>query len=244
MTQAYSYIIPDWPVASQVKAISTLRTGGISQAPYDSMNLAQHVGDDKTVVAQNRALLNLPAEPLWLSQVHSAQVVDAAQAAVDSEADASFSRQAGVICCVMTADCLPLLVCNRAGTEVAAIHAGWRGMAAGIIEQTIHTLTSAPSELRVWLGPGIGADVYEVGDEVRNAFVQQHNQATLAFTPSASGKWLADMYQLAKQRLARLGVTEVYGGDYCTYSQADKFFSYRRDGVTGRMASMIWFESR
>lgn len=237
----------DWPAPARVHACATTRLGGVSTGPYASLNLAGHVGDEPAAVAANRRLLRealrLPAEPLWLEQVHGTAVVDATQAAAECRADASIAVQPGVVCVVMTADCLPLLLCDKAGSRVAAVHAGWRGLESGVIEATVKRLGVAPGELLVWLGPAIGPEAFEVGDEVRAAFVAHDLAAAAAFKPSPAGRWLADLYTLAHQRLAGCGVQAVYGGGLCTYSDAARFYSYRRDGATGRMASLIWCES-
>ena len=237
---------PDWPVADQVKAIITTRQGGGGHPPYDSLNLALHVGDEPSVVTQNRALLreacDLPAEPFWLQQVHGCHVADVASDHPDCQADAIYSRMPGQVCAVMTADCLPLLITDRAGSEVCAVHAGWRGLAEGVVESALSHFRAETSELLVWLGPAIGCQAFEVGDDVYRAFVSQCAEDAQAFKPNHRGRWLADIYQLARLRLARLGVGYVGGGDYCTFSQPSLFFSYRRDGVTGRMASLIWLE--
>lgn len=238
-------IRPDWPAPANVKALSTTRHGGTSTGPYAALNLGNHVGDDPQSVAANRTLLgqHLPMEPLWLTQVHGTTVVNAACTCPHAKADASIARMANRICVIMTADCLPVLFCDTQGTAVGAAHAGWRGLNAGILEATVKTMKTPPGEIMAWLGPAIGPDAFEVGEEVRAAFIAHDASAENAFRPSANeGKWLADLYQLARQRLAACGVTQVYGGDRCTYSEADTFFSYRRDGTTGRMASLIWLE--
>ena len=238
------FILPDWPAPANVRAAVTTRAGGVSHAPYDSFNVATHVGDDPAAVRANRARLRtalaLPAEPLWLKQVHGVAVVDAAQGGAEPQADGAFAAQPGAVCVVLTADCLPVLLCNRAGTKVAALHAGWRGLAGGVIEAGVKAMGVPANELLVWLGPAIGPASFEVGPEVRAAFVQHDAQAALAFRAAREGKYLADLYQLARLRLQRLGVAAVYGGGFCTVTDSARFFSYRRDGVTGRMASLIW----
>lgn len=238
------FILPDWPAPANVRAAVTTRAGGASRTPYDSFNLAAHVGDDPQAVAANRArlreLLKLPAEPVWLKQVHGVKVVNVASAENEPEADGGYTTKAGVVCAVLTADCLPVLLCDRAGTRVAALHAGWRGLAGGVIEAGVQALNVPGSELLAWLGPAIGPEAFEVGEDVRTAFVQQDNAAQVAFRPQANGKYLANIYMLARQRLAALGVTAVYGGGYCTVRERERFYSYRRDGATGRMASLIW----
>jgi YfiH family protein len=239
------WIEPDWPAPAAVRAACTLRSGGVSRGPYSSLNLADHVGDDPSCVARNRALLRedlgLPGEPLWLRQVHGR---DAAMGGgVDPAgcvADASVATGPGIVCAVLTADCLPLLLCDRAGTRVAAVHAGWRGLASGVVEAAVARMQAAPEDLLVWLGPAIGPDVFEVGDEVRDAFLSYDPGGGAAFRPSPAGRWLADIYLVARRRLGLLGVGNVWGGGYCTVTDPDRFFSYRRDGATGRMASLIW----
>lgn len=234
-------ILPDWPAPARVHGLMTVRTGGVSQAPWSSFNLGDHVGDDPTHVAANRASLRrqLPAEPAWLRQVHSARVVEAGRDP-NPEADASYSRETGQVCAVLTADCLPVLFCDRAGSVVAAAHAGWRGLADGVLEATVAAMQVAPREVMAWMGAAIGPQAFEVGDEVRAAFVAQQPEAAAAFVPHAPGKWLADLYALARIRLGHAGVEAVYGGGRCTFNETDVFYSYRRDGVTGRMASLIW----
>jgi hypothetical protein len=236
------FLIPDWPAPDNVRALQTLRTGGCSPAPWNSFNLGDHVGDEAARVAANRDLLraSLPGEPCWLRQVHGVKVVDAASASAGVEADAACARTAGSVCVVMTADCLPVLFCNRQGTVVAAAHAGWRGLLAGVLENTLATMQCPAGDVLAWLGPAIGPDNFEVGDEVRNAFVEGDAGATAAFQPQGQGKWLADLYALARRRLAAAGVVGVYGGGLCTVADGGRFFSYRRDGVTGRQASLIW----
>ncbi len=237
-------IHPDWPAPASVKALMTPRAGGVSAAPWNSLNLGDHVGDVPAHVAANREYLRrqLPAEPGWLRQVHSARVVDLdVTPAPDCEADASVSRQPGAVCAVLTADCLPVLFCDRAGSVVAAAHAGWRGLADGVLEATVAAMAVPPGEILAWMGAAIGPRKFEVGEDVRDAFITQHAETHAAFAPQAArGKWLADIYALARVRLSHAGVQAVYGGSRCTYSEADTFFSYRRDGVTGRMASVIW----
>lgn len=236
-------IIPDWPAPPNVRALQTTRSGGVSVGAYASLNLGDHVGDDPVAVARNRELLcaALPSDPAWLKQVHGNVVAEADGMAGVPDADASVARKPGTVCAVMTADCLPLLLCDQAGTTVAAAHAGWRGLADGVIEATVRAMDIAPEELLVWLGPAIGPQAFEVGNEVRQAFMAFDANAADAFVPRGE-KWLADIYLLARQRLALLGVTQVYGGGLCTYSDQNRFYSYRRDGATGRMASLIWLD--
>jgi len=242
-------IVPEWNAPSNVRALITTRRGGGSGGVYSGLNLGDHVGDDPVHVAQNRAALHalLPAEPAWLRQVHGVAVADADALAGPVEADASVARRPGTVCAVLTADCLPLLLCDDAGTVVAAAHAGWRGLAAGVIEHTVRAMGVAPASLMAYLGPAIGPTAFEVGDEVRQAFVVADPAAQQAFTqhsPLGTQKWLADIYLLARQRLQRLGVERVHGGGYCTHNDSQRFYSYRRDGATGRMASLIWLDPR
>ena len=238
-------LVPDWPAPARVRSLQTLRGAGSSLAPWDSFNLGDHVGDDPAHVAANRAALreHLPSEPAWLKQVHGVATVNPKKSPKLKEADAAFTRDPGVVCAVMTADCLPVLFCDRAGTVVAAAHAGWRGLAAGVLEATIRDMAVPAEELLTWLGPAIGPSAFEVGDEVRAIFVAHDAQAALAFVAHGPGKWLADIYLLARQRLTTAGVASISGGERCTFNEAADFFSYRRDGVTGRMASLIWLES-
>jgi polyphenol oxidase len=237
-------IVPDWAAPANVRALMTTRRRGRSRGPYADFNLGDHVGDDVAAVAANRARLrlHLPAEPLWLKQVHGARCVVAEEAVAGVEADASVSFRPGTVCAVLTADCLPLLLCDAGGTVVAAAHAGWRGLAAGVIEGTVAAMRRPPGEILAWLGPAIGPAAFEVGEEVRAAFVAHDAAAACAFVPHGAGKWLCDIYELARQRLAALGVRRVAGGNLCTVSDADRFYSYRRDGATGRMASLIWLD--
>lgn len=243
---------PDWPAPSHVKAMQTTRSGGCSSAPYASLNLGDHVGDAAERVAANRELVGqyLPNPPIWLQQAHGITVVDPATAVVGTAADAAVTRQAGAVCVVMTADCLPVLFCDRAGTVVGAAHAGWRGLCDGVLEATMQRMAVPASELLAWLGPAIGAQAFEVGAEVRAAFVAQDAEAAQAFQrhdsdpPSNQQKYLADIYALARLRLQKFGVSAsaIFGGNHCTVSQAEAFFSYRRDKVCGRMGSLIWLD--
>ncbi len=233
-----------WPAPARVRTLVTTRDGGVSLAPYASLNLGQHVGDDPAAVAENRARLRacLPAEPFWLNQVHGIGVQEACADAPDvpPDADAGFTRQPGVVCAVMTADCLPVLLTDRSGSVVAAAHAGWRGLCNGIIEATIARMAVPANDILAWLGPAIGPDAFEVGPEVRAAFMAHDPTAASAFAAIPDGKYLADIYLLARQRLNACGVTDVHGGDACTVTERERYFSYRRDGRTGRMASLIW----
>lgn len=247
MSERLQYWIPDWPAPANVRAASTLRTGGVSRGRYASLNLGTHVGDVPEAVADNRArlraTLRLPAEPCWLEQVHGSTAVEAGSAAVKPpRADASIARGRGVVCAVLTADCLPVLFCSVDGDRVAAAHAGWRGLAGGILDSTVSSLGLPGAALMAWLGPAIGPQAFEVGDEVRIAFTARDAAAASAFVPNARGRWQADLYRLARLELARLGVHSVFGGSACTYSDEERFFSYRRDGETGRMATLIWLE--
>lgn len=237
------WIIPDWPAPAAVRALSTTRTGGFSTGPWHSLNLGLRSGDDPSAVARNRALLRsqLPAEPHWLQQVHGACVLHHSGAQLP-EADAQVSAGPNQVCVVLSADCLPVLFCNRAGTRVAAAHAGWRGMAAGVLENTVIAMAESPSELLAWLGPAIGPASYEVGDDVRNRFVKDDAEAGRAFERRGKA-WMFDLYAMARLRLGRAGVTAVSGSAFCTYREANRFFSFRRDGQTGRMASLVWIES-
>lgn len=241
------FIVPQWPAPARVRAIVTTRNGGVSQGHYASLNLATHVGDDPGAVAANRALLRsrLPTEPVWLEQVHGTNIVMAesspGERSLPPVADGAWTRQPGVVCAVMTADCLPVLFCDDAGSVVAAAHAGWRGLCAGILERTVEAMRVAPAHIQAWLGPAIGPGAFEVGADVRSAFLQHDAGAAAAFVAGKEpGKWLADLYLLAKIRLARAGVIDVFGGGFCTYTDAERFYSYRRDCATGRMASLIW----
>lgn len=238
------WIRPDWPAAVRVRALATTRSGGVSTGAYASFNLAAHVGDDAAAVAENRRRLraHLPAEPLWLNQVHGCTVVCADAAAPGVAADAAVARRSGVVCAVQTADCLPLLLCDAAGSVVGAVHAGWRGLAGGVVERAVEAMQAAPDSLMAWLGPAIGPQAFEVGGEVRAAFVAHSAAAASAFAPGAEGKWLADLYRLATQRLNAAGVTRIFGGGRCTANERGEFFSFRRDGRTGRMASLVWLE--
>jgi hypothetical protein len=234
----------------------TTRAGGVGRPPYDSFNTATHVGDDPDAVAENRHILrmDLPGEPLWLNQVHGNRVFERVASPspggdTPSAADACVTRQTGQVCVVQTADCLPVLFCDEAGSVVAAVHAGWRGLAGGVLEATVRAMGVAPGDILAWLGAAIGPDAFEVGEEVREAFVSQHALAGVAFRPVLPGtldeaprKWLADLYALARIRLAAVGVERVYGGGLCTFKDRERFFSYRREQVTGRMASLIWLQ--
>lgn len=246
-------ILPEWTAPPNVGALSTTRRGGCSPAPYDDgtgaggMNLGTHVGDAAHCVERNRARLRslLPGEPAWLSQVHGATVLDAAQLANAPEADASIATRPGLVCVVQTADCLPVLFCDRRGTVVGAAHAGWRGLAGGVLDDTVTRMRAAGArEILAWMGPAIGPQRFEVGAEVLAAFRARDAAMASAFTPivDAPGKYLADIYALARATLRNAGVEEVFGGGLCTVTDAARFYSYRRDKITGRMASLIWLK--
>ena len=242
------FITPDWPAPARVRALSTTRMGGISLPPYDSLNLGDRVGDDLQAVTANRQRLEeqlgLPAAPCWLEQIHGCDVVDAGAVESGCQADASITRQPGVACVVMTADCLPLLLCDKQGRCVAAVHAGWRGLLDGVIEMTLERMVLPPEQILAWMGPAIGPDAFEVGDEVFHAFVERDAAAVVHFHANRPGHKLADIYGLARQRLTAKGVAFISGGRYCTVSERDRFFSYRRDGATGRMATLIWLQKK
>lgn len=240
-------IKPDWPAPASVHAVSTTRLGGVSEGVFGSMNLALHVGDEESHVLENRSRLkenlSLPAEPVWLSQVHGTDVVDLDDCNGDFaglEGDGSCTGVRGRVCVVMTADCLPVLLCNQAGDRVAALHAGWRGLADGVLEAGVRALRVPGQEVLAWLGPAIGAGQFEVGTEVRQVFVDQHEDAAGGFVARGHGKFLADLYYLGRLRLQAMGVRQIFGGGWCTYEDAASFYSYRRDGRSGRMASLIW----
>jgi len=263
-------IRPDWPAAANIHAFCSTRNKGASHGDYASLNLALHVEDDPGHVLANRQQLKrqlkLPEEPVWLDQVHGNRVVNAnfinsnnlsteehnaglprptqakSTQAKSIQADASFSETANTVCAVMTADCLPVLICNRKANKVAAAHAGWRGLADGVIETTVAALNERHSELLVWLGPAIGPQAFEVGEDVRELFVENQPKSIEAFKQNRPGHYLADIYKLARLRLENMGIEAVYGGEYCTFTDAERFYSYRRDGTTGRQASLIWFD--
>jgi YfiH family protein len=226
MTEPVRWLEPDWPAPPGVRVISTLRPGGVSTGPYASLNLAAHVGDRP--------------EPLWLEQVHGVDVVVHEGTATLPRADACVAFEPGRVCAVMTADCLPVVLADAAGTRVGVAHAGWRGLLAGVVEATIDRLGSRPQDLQAWLGPAIGAGAFEVGAEVREAYASRSATLASAFTPNQRGRFQADLYSLARAVLAVAGVTAVLGGGWCTHTEADRFFSFRRDGTTGRMATLAW----
>jgi len=239
-------IRPEWRAPPRVRAAFTLRTGGVSVGPFASLNVGDHVGDAPAAVSENRRRvrekLALPGEPAWLEQVHGIAVVNLDETG-GGRADASIARTQGKVCVIQVADCMPVLVADREGTAVAAAHAGWRGLAGGVLEATLRALGVPSERLVAWLGPAIGPKGFEVGSDVRDAFTRDDAGATSAFVPNARGKWQCDLAALARRRLARLGVPEVTGGEWCTFSDASRFFSYRRDGQCGRMAALIWMEA-
>lgn len=259
------WITPDWPAPANVRAAATLRSGGASRGVYESLNLGSHVGDDPAAVRENRERLRralaLPGEPLWLNQVHGSAVFDARARAdgvsdttrtgsgLDTSraargdaptADASISFASGQVCAILTADCLPILLCDRAGTRVAAIHGGWRGLASGVISATVAALEARSPDLIAWLGPAIEPEAFEVGAEVREQFIGVNPDYAAAFSENARGRWQADIYELARRELRRLGIDSIHGGGYRCFADRERFFSYRRDGQTGRMATLIW----
>lgn len=242
------YLVPNWPAPKNIKSFSTTRLAGHSTPPFASFNIGEYSEDDPQKIIANRLQLHselqLPNEPTWLHQVHGNTIIDANHTTAERlRADASYSKHPGKVCVVSTADCLPILLCDTEGTCVAAIHAGWKGLVAGVIEATLETMQIPSANIMAWLGPAIGPEIFEVGDEVRQQFLKHDPKAQQAFTKTAKPeKWLADLYHLARQRLNDKGVTKIYGGGFCTYKQSEWFYSYRRDqGKTGRMASLIWF---
>ena len=249
-TPPEDWIVPDWPAPARVRALVTTRSGGASSGPYASFNLGLRTGEDVQVVKRNRALLDarLPAPPAWMIQVHGADVLEltdssgvVATEGGEAQADAAVARAAQRVCAVLTADCLPVLLCDREGTVVAVAHAGWRGLAGGVIEATLRKMSCPAGRVMAWLGPAISQAAYEVGPELRETFVNACAADAAAFRDGKPGKFQADLYALARRRLLSAGVQAVYGGGFCTYEDARRFYSYRRDGVaSGRMASLIW----
>jgi YfiH family protein len=241
-----NWLIPAWPAPANVRAVSTQRRGGVSLPPYESLNLGAHVEDAPAAVEANRrrlrTALDLPAEPAWLRQVHGTQVLDLDVRQDGAPADAAVTRRAGNVCAILTADCLPVLLASDTGNCVAAAHAGWRGLAAGVLEATVQAMGSSPSHLIAWLGPAIGPRHFEIGPEVRDEFLRRDPGAAAAFTANERGRFMADLYLLARRRLMALGIARIFGGEACTYTEADRYFSHRRDGRTGRQASLIWLE--
>jgi hypothetical protein len=242
------FIEADWAAPANVRAVATTRTGGISVGPYSSLNLGAHVGDELRAVAENRlsmrSSLGLQRDPLYLNQVHGTTVAEYRAGSNDTPptADAAFSRSKGFACAVLTADCLPVVFCDRDGTCIAAAHAGWRGLAGGVLGSALDAMQVAPDRVLAWLGPAIEQDAFEVGPEVREQFLARSADNELAFKANARGRWQADLYDLARRELARLGVTQVSGGGFSCYADRDRFFSFRRDGTTGRMATLIWMK--
>jgi hypothetical protein len=248
MADGLELIHPDWPAPPGVRAVATTRSGGVSSGAYRGLNLGDHVGDDPAAVRENRrrlaAALDLPAEPLWLRQVHGAHVLDAADGR-GGQADAIIAGAPDQVCVVLTADCLPIVVCDDTGTHVGAVHAGWRGLAAGVIEAAIAAFDRRgmePRRLLAWIGPAIGAQAYEVGSDVREALLTRDPAAAATLSANARGRWQLDMPLLARHRLAAAGVARVYGGSLCTHADPDRFFSYRRDGTCGRQGTLVWLE--
>jgi hypothetical protein len=240
------WIRADWPAPSNIIAGSTTRLGGVSNGRYRSLNLGGHVGDQPGHVAENRRrfveMCDLPEEPFWLKQVHGTQVVSAGSKDVDDgppEADAAIGRGIGDSCAITTADCVPILLCSTDGDEIAAAHAGWRGLAGGIVAATVNEMSATPGSLIAWLGPAISQDSFEVGDNVRDAFIALDAESTACFRANDCGRWQADLYGLARRWLAAAGVSAVHGGEYCTAADPQRFFSHRRDGSCGRMATFI-----
>ena len=254
MRSELDLIEPDWPAPARVRAAFTLRTGGVSGAPYDSLNVGAHVGDVSTAVEENRRRvrerLRLPREPAWLQQVHGVEVADldvGAPAALPAasgpaRADAAVTRTPGRVCVIQVADCMPVLFAACDGSAVGAAHAGWRGLAGGVLEETVRHLGVPATQLVAWLGPTIGQQHFEVGEEVRAAFVSHDPDAASAFELNARQRWQCDLYSLARRRLSALGVRSISGGSWCTHADAARFFSYRRDGQCGRMAALIWMK--
>ncbi|ELX8381217.1 purine nucleoside phosphorylase YfiH [Providencia vermicola] len=239
-----SLIFPDWPQPKKVSCCSTTRIGGVSSSPFDSLNLGDHVGDEPMAVSENRyrlqALAGLPQQPLWLEQVHGTKVLCLDGSDIENkQADAVYTHQTGVVCAIMTADCLPVLFCSQDGQEVAAAHAGWRGLCDGVLENTVAQFSCPKNQIMAWLGPAIGPSKFEVGPEVRDAFIKQSTELAAGFAIHGD-KFLADIYLLARKKLQAVGVTSIYGGEFCTVSDKNRFYSYRREGKTGRMASLIW----
>lgn len=237
----------DWPAPPGVRVLSSFRGGGASAAPYASLNLGDHVGDNPEAVADNRRALiaaaGLPAEPVWLEQVHGVNVADLDAPGPYGPADAAVTRQAKRVCAILTADCLPVVLATESGDRIAAAHAGWRGLSAGVIEATVQAIGASPQRLIAWLGPAIGPQHFEVGAEVRQGFVSADPGDVDAFKKNAEGRFMADLAWLARRRLQRLGISRVHGGGECTYASADRYFSHRRDGITGRQGTFIWRES-
>lgn len=245
MSLPHGWIVPDWPAPPPVRAFVTSRAGGVSAGEYGTLNLGANSGDDPSSVAANRAIVRalLPADPAYLAQVHGVHVADLDRHPEERpRADAAVTTSRGRVAVVLTADCMPLFLCDRAGRAVAVAHAGWRGMAAGVIENAVRALGAEPRDVLAWMGPAIGPDAFEVGPEVRDAFLAHDAGAGTAFRAGRPGKFMADLYHLARRRLAAAGVTEVGGGGFCTYHEPARFFSYRRVPKSGRMGAFIWKE--
>lgn len=246
MSGGLEWLAPDWPAPPGVRAAFAYRGGGVSVAPWDSLNLGLHVGDDAAAVRENRrrlrVALSLPAEPLWLEQVHGIEVIDADDIAgpPTPRGDAVISHRAGQVACIQVADCLPVLFCSRDGQHIGAAHAGWRGLAGGVLEATVAALALPGPDLLAWIGPAIGPAAFEVGDEVRAAFIAQSDAAATAFVANQRGRWQCDLFELARQRLRAIGIGHVSGGGLCTHADAGRFFSHRRGAPTGRHAALIW----
>jgi YfiH family protein len=244
---SHQWIEPDWPAPIGVRALCSTRKGGHSSGSWQSMNLGLNCGDNRIDVTDNRAELGkmLPCQPQWLNQVHGVKVWSH-NAPVEKdfpEADAQISSEPGQVCAVLTADCLPVLLCSQSASCVGVAHAGWRGLAAGVLENTVQAMGEPSGQLMAWLGPAISAAAYEVGEDVRTAFVSKGDSLAAECFSAQGDRWLFDLYGMARLKLARAGVEHVSGGDHCTFGDSERFFSYRRDGVTGRMASMIWLTS-
>jgi len=239
--------VPDWPAPARVRAWVSERAGGASAGSYATLNLATHVGDAPERVVENRARLvaaaALPAEPVWLEQVHGATVLDLDRDAL-APADGAVTARVGVVCAVLTADCLPVLLADRAGRRVGVAHAGWRGLLNGVLPAAVRALRTAPAELVAWLGPAISAVAYEVGADVRDAYLERAPEAASCFAANERGRWQADLYALARASLAAAGVTDVYGGEFCTFGEDERFFSHRREAPCGRIATLIWLGPR
>jgi len=241
------WLTPDWPAPANVRALTTLRSGGVSQGDFASLNLALHVDDNAAAVVENRrrliAAASVPNEPLWLEQVHGIDVVEVDGQSSPVRADASIARQPGKVCAIMTADCLPVVFCDVSGTRVAAAHAGWRGLVGGVLAKTVAALDTAPAQLIAWMGPAIEPAAFEVGPEVREQFIAKDSRSDSAFVRNARGRWQADLYELARQELTRLGVAGIHGGGFECFADGERFFSYRRNPRTGRMATLAWIET-
>ena len=244
MTVSKNWLPADWPAPEGVVAGTTLRNGGVSSGNFESLNLGAYVDDDADAVRENRirfkAFCYLPSEPRWLRQVHGSHVLVDPAAGADAEADAAITRHAGVVCVVQAADCLPVIFASGDGVEVAVAHAGWRGLLGGVLEATVRAMSVDPANLLAWLGPAISQAAFEVGGEVRQQFLAHDPAADDCFAENERGRWQADLYGLARMRLSGLGVGQVSGGEYCTFSEPERFFSYRRDGACGRMASFVF----